>query len=108
MDARNQCGTTRDSITIIKSTDIILPNVVTQNTDGYNDYLKFGYLNERNEVEIQQGLVGLKVFNRWGTKVFDSFPYQNNWPQREEGGVYYYLAILPGCKELKGWLQVIR
>lgn len=108
VDARNQCGTTRDSITIIKSMDVVLPNVITQNTDGYNDYLKFGYLNERNEVEVQEGLVGLKVFNRWGTKVFDGFPYQNNWPQREEGGVYYYLAILPGCKELKGWLQVIR
>jgi hypothetical protein len=108
VEARNQCGTTRDSITLIKSTDVILPNVVTQNSDGYNDYLKFGYLNERNEVEALQSLIGLKVFNRWGNKVFESLPYQNNWPQQDEVGVYYYYVILPGCKELKGWLQVIR
>lgn len=108
VDASNRCGITRDSITVIKSSDIILPNVITQNADGYNDYLKFGYVNERNEVEVRSNLLSLQVFNRWGNKVFQSWPYQNNWPRQDETGVYYYLAILPGCKELKSWLQVIR
>lgn len=107
--AKNQCGVITDTVTVILAADIIMPNVVTLNSDGYNDYLKFGYLDDLGRVNLlKQGLVGLTVYNRWGNEVFNTWPYKNNWPQGDQEGIFYYYVILPGCKELKGWIQVIR
>ncbi|MDB4534775.1 gliding motility-associated C-terminal domain-containing protein, partial [Vicingaceae bacterium] len=57
--------------------NIIIPNVITPNGDGFNDVLEFVGLD---------GSVfpnNLSVYNRWGNQVFNKADYQNDW----DGGV---------------------
>ena len=79
-----------------------IPNVITVNGDGRNDFFEIKELKEPVQVWI---------YNRWGTLLFFSADYQNNW--QGEGlpvGTYYY-RLLPtrACgEERKGWVQLMR
>lgn len=91
------------------------PNAVSPNGDGINDY--FGLI-------IGQDLLAqdfwqnskLKVYNRWGIKVFES-PDNSNpiWDLRTEGGklipvgTYYYTYTTPGedSEVINGFFTVI-
>jgi gliding motility-associated-like protein len=78
-----------------------VPNVVTANGDG------------RNDTFAPQGLVGtgwsLTVFSRWGTQVYQTSSYQNEWGPDAAAGVYYYVLrhALTGVA-YKGQVEVIR
>ncbi len=68
---------------------LIAPNVITPNGDGINDALVFDGL------ESYPGS-SLKVFNRWGTVVYESSNYNNDWePTDITDGTYYYILV-PG------------
>jgi gliding motility-associated-like protein len=68
-----------------------VPNIITPNGDGVNDVFDI------------QGLYpgsSLYIYNRWGTEVFRSSNYANNWqgetktlnmPSQLSEGVYYYI-----------------
>jgi hypothetical protein len=80
---------------------LFLPNVVTANGDGQNDYF------------APSGLVGgdwaLTVYNRWGKQVYETRSYANNWGQEAAPGIYYYVLhqAATGVR-YKGSLEVIR
>ena len=68
------------SITL--ETNVFIPNVITPNGDGYNDFFKI--LNKEPSTEIV-------IVNRWGVQVYESKDYKNTW--QGEGladGVYFY------------------
>jgi len=51
----------------------------------------------------------LRVFTRWGNKVFETENYRNDW--RAEGlpdGVYYYHLKDAEGRTVKGWLTIQR
>jgi hypothetical protein len=73
-----------------------IPNLVTANRDGKNDFLEILDLPESHR---------LQIYNRWGHEVFESRSYKQDW-QGEEG-VYYYLLTLEE-RTFKGWIQVIK
>lgn len=93
-----------------------LPNVFTPNGDGKND--TFQPLQCPTFVET----VTFRVFNRWGTKVFETTDPAINWNGKNNGGQdlaagqYYYEAsvtfesvVRPGQPLiLKGWIQLLR
>ncbi|MBW2962380.1 gliding motility-associated C-terminal domain-containing protein [Mesonia aestuariivivens] len=54
----------------INPCDIIVFNAVTPNNDGFNDSLKI----ENENPDCAQNLV-VKIFNRWGVKVFETNSY---------------------------------
>ncbi len=69
-----------------------IPNVFTPNADGFNDYLvPFPYTSvERIE---------LKIFNRWGTVVYETTDPRINWDGKNKDtdqdcseGVYFYIC----------------
>ena len=64
--------------------EIEIPNIITPNGDGVND--KFVIKNiERVESST------LRIYNRWGTKIYEARPYQNNWDgEGSPDGVYFY------------------
>ena len=67
---------------------VTVPNVITPNGDGWNDIFMIDYL---NQYDIRK----LTIFNRWGTIVYQSDDYQNDWDGGDVAdGVYFYVLEL--------------
>ena len=88
--------------------DCWVPNVMTPNGDGLNDLLKIPCLTAFPDNEI-------RVYNRWGDRVYDSAPYNNNWGGTFKGellppGTYYYiLRLSPEDTEgTQGFFTILR
>ena len=85
-----------------KDCDVTVPNIVTPNGDGENQFLVF----ENLELFPQPKL---EVFNRWGTRVYESDNYQNNWsPSDLNPGVYYFTLELGTIDPKKGFFQLMK
>jgi gliding motility-associated-like protein len=78
----------------------MIPNIFTPNKDGINDTF------------IIQGIVPystLTIYNRWGTIVYQSSNYPNNWDGGNcTDGVYYYIVNTPNNKQYKGTVTILR
>ncbi|TND09511.1 MAG: hypothetical protein FD123_1102 [Bacteroidetes bacterium] len=80
--------------------EIALPNIVTANGDGINDFF----------IIPCPGEWKLEIYNRWGNKIYTSNFYQNDFNGRDlSDGVYYYILESPadGKKE-GGFFHLIR
>ena len=87
--------------------DFVLPNIVTPNNDGVNDFIDFG--------KFQFSLLQLEIYSRWGTKVFESNNPTCIWKPTEDDGTYFYtIQYTINCnaekqnKTLKGFVTVIK
>ncbi len=109
----NGCSAT-DTVTVrVNSiTDIFIPNAFSPNGDGNNDAFQiFGDLNALSYLDI-------KVFNRWGEKVFESNDHNFMWDGTYKGevvpqGSYVYVmkaVFVNGYSrnDFKGSLAIIR
>ncbi len=98
---RNDLVFERDCQKINSGTPNFLPNSISPNGDGINDY--FEIIGELKGKE-------LRIFDRWGREVYYSQDYQEDW--NAEGaptGIYYYeLFSYDLDKSWRGWIQVIR
>jgi hypothetical protein len=112
VEASNQCGVQRDSIRIYAAGDVYIPNVVTLNGDQLNERLILGVLSEDGSVDTGIDFpASVKITNRHGKPLFESYPYQGDWPAPDSdipAGIYYYYVVIPGCRDFRGWLQLIR
>ena len=87
--------------------EIEIPNIITTNDDGRNDVFQIKNL-------IQYPNNNLKIFNRWGTLVFDKSGYGTDdrwWHGGEDlsGGVYFYVLNLnDGTEPRKGTITVVK
>lgn len=69
--------------------EITIPNIFTPNGDGFNDIFVVDGLG------FVEGAI-MKIYNRWGRKVFDSDNYKNDWDGGDlADGVYFYILTLP-------------
>ena len=105
------CGDTISKIIIVED-DIFIPNIITPNGDGVNDVLVIGNINPLR-------INSLKIYNRWGKKVYDQANYkprarciklgEDSWSCNEyedidmgwgdqniADGVYYYVFTYQG------------
>jgi gliding motility-associated-like protein len=90
---------------------VIVNNGVSPNNDG---------LNENFEVANLEAYTGnvLSIYNRWGDKVYESTPYENNWSgQNNVGGIgsedlpagtYFYILELGEEEPIKGYIELKR
>ncbi len=84
-------GTSVVPVTVIPNYDIFIPNAFTPNGDGQNDtWQLFGNMASMKQADV-------KVFNRWGEKVFESNDLNFQWDGTYKGekvypGVYTYVA----------------
>ena len=83
-----------DTLVVIKDVvgGIKIPNVITPNNDGTNDYFVIKGIQNYPDNEVQ-------IFNRWGNKVFEDHGYLNEWNGTYNGdrmpdGTYYYVVNL--------------
>ena len=109
------CDTTYTREMVVCPVNLFIPNVITPNGDGYNDYfmikdnpttdnnseskseptdyLELGRYYERTE---------LVIFNRWGRTVYQSNNYQNDWDGGNlPDGTYFYVLKCHGHTEDK-------
>ncbi|SDH27271.1 T9SS type B sorting domain-containing protein [Chitinophaga filiformis] len=87
------------------SPDLYIPNVVTANGDGKNDYFMV------RGIEQYPGSV-LEIYNRWGNQVYYSGNYSNNWGGAGlSAGIYYYVLKINmsrTVKVYKGYIELIQ
>lgn len=80
-----------------------IPNVITPNGDGVNDYLKFKGLEAL-------GSNSISIFNRWGKKLFEQENYKNDWNGAgHNDGTYFFILTVPAAKPstYNGHFQII-
>ena len=86
---------------------LFIPNVITPNNDGFNDYWHI----ENIQFFPSNKLV---ILNRWGDLVYESLYYNNDWNgeygngQLPSGTYYYILDLGPGYGVFKGDVTIIR
>jgi gliding motility-associated-like protein len=87
--------------------DFSMPNIVTPNNDGVNDYIDFS--------KYQFSSMQLDIYNRWGLNIFESTNPACIWKPTADDGTYFYtIQYIINCnnetqsKTLKGFITVIR
>ena len=88
-----------------------IPQLVTPNGDGHNDVWFIPGINAYPEARVE-------LYNRWGAKIFDASPYQNNWDGYSSGmatigkdrlpaGTYFYVIQLTKDSDiLTGYIEL--
>ncbi|MCW5920898.1 MAG: choice-of-anchor L domain-containing protein [Saprospiraceae bacterium] len=108
----NGCSANSAEVTYDFKRCIAVPNAFTPgNGDNVNDF--FGPLLFGSNTEVRT----FQVFNRWGTKVFESTPNQPRWDGRHNGkdapsDVYVYYIVLRYAngdeEKIKGDVTLLR
>lgn len=103
----DQNGLKSTAIVTIKviDKDIRIPNVITPDGDGKNDYLIIVGKENYDRVEVE-------FYNRWGNQVYFNKNYQNDWngEKLNEGTYYYSIRFMKGSTATirKGWVLIKR
>ncbi|MDD5571851.1 MAG: gliding motility-associated C-terminal domain-containing protein [Bacteroidales bacterium] len=72
-------------VEVINPSKIEVFNVVTPNHDGLNEIYKVKYTGNFTEFSMV-------IYNRWGTKLFETNDIDGGWdPRNHPDGVYYYI-----------------
>jgi hypothetical protein len=103
--AENFCGVVRsnkiEAYPVLMS-NLLIPNVVTPNGDGKNDFFEIDSSLQKPSVEI---------VNRWGQTIYYSSAYENKWSGDDVSPGIYYLVVRHSClpqERYIGWLSVIK
>lgn len=96
----NGCPVNGNRSVYVKRKVLKIPNLVTANGDGKNDYFAITDLELFPDSE-------LTIFNRWGKEIFKAKSYQNNWPNAVNEGTYFY-RLVAGGTSYSGWIEVMR
>ncbi|WP_164122210.1 gliding motility-associated C-terminal domain-containing protein [Sphingobacterium sp. xlx-130] len=88
---------------VITAEDIFIPNAITPNGDGKNDFFEIRGWEAYERIE-------LVVFNRWGNEVFRNNTYDNRWNGSglSDGTYYYILKLINGStvEQRQGWVLI--
>jgi gliding motility-associated-like protein len=95
-----------DSLSMTEPTPIFLPNGLSANGDGYNDYFVI-----RGMEQYQDNT--FTVYNRWGVAVYERRSYNNEWDGRSNSGAmlptgtYFVVLIINGGQmQLSGYVDL--
>ena len=95
-------GTDSVDVSLYNLTNCVISQGISPNGDGFNDSLELSWLNDRT------GIVKLKIYNRWGTLVFDQRNYSNQWRGQSHNGndlptgTYFYVIDLKSVDAVYG------
>ncbi|PHR45403.1 MAG: hypothetical protein COA32_13240, partial [Fluviicola sp.] len=108
------CPSVNQTVSTDECDDVVVDvsNGVSPNSDGMNDFLEITNLDAYPEHN-------LSIYNRWGDKVFQSSPYENDWNgQNNVGGIggeelpagtYFYILELGENEDpIKGYIELKR
>ncbi|MEQ1744423.1 MAG: HYR domain-containing protein [Saprospiraceae bacterium] len=104
------------TITVRETFCTYIPNVITPNEDGINDYLEIPCLN--SELYPNNSLI---IYNQWGDKVYEATPYENTpdkaWrgtlrgvpgQNLPDGTYFYFFRPDPDKPALNGFVEIFR
>ena len=100
---KNACGMESDTLSLTKlQTDVVdIPNIITPNDDPLNQHFIIS-----SEESVPNRLV---LYNRWGTEVYSTNDYKNNWDGRGlPSGVYFYQLSGNCIGEKRGSITISR
>ncbi len=69
--------------------DLVVSKTITLNGDGINDFFEISGLEDCGYT------YNVKIFNRWGTMVYESQEYRNNWEGNAPGGSFGTNTVVP-------------
>ncbi|MBP6459394.1 MAG: gliding motility-associated C-terminal domain-containing protein, partial [Crocinitomicaceae bacterium] len=90
-----------------------IPQIVSPNNDGKNEKWEINYATKYPKVKVQ-------IFNRWGTMVYQSIPYQDDWNGVSNTlgtlgntelptGTYYYIIDKGNEEDIEsGYLELVK
>ncbi|MDG1333236.1 MAG: gliding motility-associated C-terminal domain-containing protein [Crocinitomicaceae bacterium] len=88
--------------------DLVTVNdVITPNGDDVNDFWVM------DNVQFTDGC-NVKIFNRWGTQLYETDSYDNTWNGTSvdgdilPGGVYYYIIQCDDNVSFQGYITIVR
>ncbi len=93
------------SKTITVSGEMYIPNLITMNNDGVNDVFEIQNLKPNSK---------LIITNRWGTLIFETENYINNWNGKNMAGeevtegVYFYQLLTVDGKSWQGIVNLLK
>ena len=81
-------------------------NAISPNNDGDNDTWVITGIKGKPDATVQ-------IFNRWGTLIYESSDYQNDWRGTYKGkdlpaGVYYYIVTISADEAYEGAITILR
>jgi gliding motility-associated-like protein len=92
----NSCNYSADFIITVNAdclpcdiNDLVVSKTITVNGDGINDFFEISGLEDCGYT------YNIKIFNRWGTMVYESQDYRNNWEGNAPGGSFGTNAVVP-------------
>ncbi|QKG79121.1 T9SS type B sorting domain-containing protein [Tenuifilum thalassicum] len=93
------------NVHVVKYPDLLIPNIITPNNDGYNDKWEITGVDHLRDYNLY-------IYNQAGTLVYSSERYNNEWDGTKNGsylpkGTYYYFFI-NGNKKITGYINLIR
>ena len=103
---RLDCSSISKSVTITTLLDsLFVPNVITNNNDGFNDDFRF----------YEQGTsnLALTILNRWGNEIFYDNDDELIWQpdDNQASGVYYWHITYFDCynqpQSINGWVHLL-
>lgn len=99
----NADGCTAEASVTINNTSCFIPRGISPNNDGMNDSFDLSNLDVRE----------IKIFNRYGLKVYEQKNYSNEWyGQSDKGelpaGTYFYVVTLSADTKVTGWVYLQR
>lgn len=92
------------TITVEIIYEIKIPNVITVNGDGVNDFFMLHEMQPNTQ---------LLILNRWGNLIYSSDNYDNSWNGRDVNGnyvtegVYSYVVTIPNGTKYHGFVHVV-
>jgi hypothetical protein len=88
-----------------------IPNVITPgNGDDLNQSLFIQYGKVKGATPLDFGFTtSVIIYNRWGSKVYESTDYKNDWTAEGlASGVYFFEVTVQNHATCKSWVQVIK
>ncbi|PHS05668.1 MAG: hypothetical protein COA88_11885 [Kordia sp.] len=91
-------------VNVTEKLDCIIPSGFSPNNDGINDSFDIAWLEALN----------VKMYNRYGTKVYEKANYRNEWYGVSDSGyelptgTYYYVIEISDGSLIKGWVYINR
>ena len=90
---------------VINYNDVRIPNTITPNGDGKNDFFTVVSLPLAN---CSEKFERVEIYNRWGKQLFESTKADFKWDAPNlPAGVYYYTIVF-GEQTFKGTILVLR
>jgi gliding motility-associated-like protein len=103
VNVNDSCGYAKSAsevITVLPPCNVIIPNVITPNGDGVNDYFRIANIEHHPNTTVT-------LFDRWGRKVYENANYNNDWKADHlSDGTYFYVVDVPDDKKYSGFITV--